>query len=136
VQSIGDFERNRQAVVRLRRRRVYARTHHHLAVLRAPRHRGARFSTRRNLTLARTLSTTPTTVPIMIPATMKAIVPVSIVITSPIPTVLIVVWPVIRRRIRERFDDCDTWKANSDTDVRMSLGGDTLSHTCDPESGS
>jgi hypothetical protein len=54
----------------------------------------------------------------MIPATMKAIVPVSIVITSPIPTVLIVVRPVIRWRIGERLDDCDAWKAISDTDVR------------------
>jgi hypothetical protein len=76
------------------------------------------------------LSAIPTAVAIVIPATMKAIVP------PPVPTMLIVVRPVIRRRIRERFDDRDAWKANSDTDVRMSLGGDTLSHTCDPESGS
>ena len=48
----------------------------------------------------------------------------------------VVVRPVIRRRIPERFDDRDAWKANSDTDVRMSFGGDTLSHTCDTESGS
>ena len=49
---------------------------------------------------------------------------------------LIVVRPVIRRRVRERLDDRNAWKAYSDTDVWVSLGGDTLSHTCDPESGS
>jgi hypothetical protein len=79
----------------------------------------------------RFLSAIPTAVAIVIPATMKALV------SPPVPTVLIVVVrPVIRRRVRERLDDRDTRQADSDTDVRMSLGGDTVSHTCDPESGS
>jgi hypothetical protein len=48
---------------------------------------------------------------------------------------IIVVRPVIRRRVRERLDDRDARKAYSDTHVRMSFGGDTVSNTCDPESG-
>jgi hypothetical protein len=77
------------------------------------------------------LSAIPSTLAIVIPATMKALV------SPPVPTMLIVVVrPVIRRRVRERLDDRDAWKAYSDTDVGMSLGGHTVSHTCDPESGS
>jgi hypothetical protein len=72
----------------------------------------------------------------MVPATMKAIVPVSIVITSPIPTARVVVRSVVRRRIGERFDERDAGKDNSETDERVRFGGYTLSNSCDPESSS
>ena len=74
-------------------------------------------------------------VPVMVPVTTKMIVPVAIVVTVPVSTVRVVIRPVIGRRIRKRLDDRNTRKTDSDADIGMCLGGNTLSHTCDPESG-
>jgi hypothetical protein len=65
----------------------------------------------------------------MVPATMKTIVPVAIVVTVPVTTV-----GVVDRRIVERLHYCNTGKANSDTDVRMGLGGYAPSDARDPQS--
>ena len=47
----------------------------------------------------------------------------------------VIVRSVIGRRVRERLDERDARKADSDTDVRMSFGRDALNHTCNANSG-
>jgi hypothetical protein len=60
----------------------------------------------------------------------------AIEVMPPIPAALIVVRTVVCWGIREWSNHCNAGQANSDADVWMSLGGNTLSHTSDPESGS
>jgi hypothetical protein len=70
----------------------------------------------------------------MVPATTKMIIPVAIVVMVPVSTVCVVIRCVITRCIREGFDDCNAGKANSNTDVRMGLGGHALSDAGNPQS--
>lgn len=80
-------------------------------------------------------SDTLATVPLIV-AEAIVIVPLSIVIMPPIPTVRVVVGPVVRRRIRVRFDDRDARETDPYRDGGMRFGGGTLSDSCNPESSS